>query len=446
MPDSLISQSRGVLYVLVGLVLTLSAGTVARSGMSEAPVPVIELRSSVPVLGADGFSLRLMEAEAGVPAGGGLSLTWDAGAGRSGELRLPGEGSPRMAVVGRRVELTGDRLIIDFALAAAGEGASDAGPRSARLEATLGDRVPALADGRQPDWLAGGFWTVQAMVPVAYRPLEGRLTLAGEQGTTYQVVGTCSERADAGQWTSGTWDDGVRFGFDMGTDRQNWNYARLATLRFEQPRDFSAYRGLELKIRSLRPREDVGVTLWLREADSGWYYIKDAVALVDRENSSKLYFEDFGEAEWVAPGNHMDADYTLDLTKISEMAIGVVNPLGVGPVEFVLEDMVLFGTAIDRAAEAPAKLVVTGKTLSVNKHNVVPAAIFGGYAPDLPQEFRPGTQRYLHPSTMPRMPGKRHAQFSEEDVLDSTTIIDRILGGDDGEHSIFGYLDRKSVV
>ena len=52
--------------------------------------------------------------------------------------------------------------------------------------------------------------------------------------------------------------------------------------------------------------------------------------------------------------------------------------------------------AAEAGAPEPVTVTVTGKTLSVNDHDMVPAGLFGGFAPFLPQRYRPGTQRNLN--------------------------------------------------
>ncbi|MCC5828603.1 MAG: hypothetical protein JJU36_04070 [Phycisphaeraceae bacterium] len=329
------------------------------------------------------------------------------------------------------IELSDRAMQLQFSLTA-----DEGQPTRASTRLTIQAEVPAIADADDPDWFAGGFWTVQAMVPQAHRPVRGTVGIRQDgQETTANITGRLLPVAGPGQWTSGQWipGEGVAMGFDMGERRQNWNFARLAMLRFAEPKDISGFSQLRVEISTEQPRDDAAVSIWLREAEGGWYYIRNAVPLSRESNRVELHFEDFAEAEWVAPGNHMDADYTLDFSRISEMAIGVINPLGVGKVEFTLGAIYTFGAPFDKIERQPAQLRVSGRTLSINDHNVVPAAIFGGYAPDVPQEFRPGTQRYLHPSTQPRIPEQHRQLLNDDDVLDSAAIIARVIPGNDDQ-------------
>ncbi len=200
-------------------------------------------------------------------------------------------------------------------------------------------------------------------------------------------------------WDRGAFREGggLTLRLDLGTRRVNWNHARIAVHEFPEPVDLAEWSGL--RVRASRPPEQlervprIAAGLWLRERDGSWYYVKAAVPLSDPENEAVVLFEDFVEAEWVAPGSHMDEDYVLDRRAISHLGVGVVNPLGVGEVVFTVERIDL--VRCEAEPEAPARLAATGRLLSVNGRQTVPPGLFGGYAPDLPQRFRPGCQRYL---------------------------------------------------
>jgi len=269
----------------------------------------------------------------------------------------------------------------------------------------------------------------RAAVRLALGAYQGKDDAAGAKGG---VAGHLALVRRPGFFDRGRYDGGLALDLDMGTRRVNWNHHRSAHFGFPQPRDLSAFTGLRVKVRTDQPREDAAVTVWLGEEDGSWYHIKDAVPLVDRENEAVLRFSDFVLAEWVAPaGFHLDEDYVLDLKSISAFAIGVINPLGVGTVSFTV-------TAIDLIKEdlprpGTVKLAVSGKTLSVNGHNVVPAGVFGGFARELPQEYRPGCQRGLYPSTRPRIPRQTFARFKDGQMApDWPNVVDKLRakGGD----------------
>lgn len=201
----------------------------------------------------------------------------------------------------------------------------------------------------------------------------------------------------------------INFSFDMGTTRRNWNHVRLAVHQFAEPRDLRGYQAVRVRLSTTMPRPDVSVSVWLREADGSWYYYKSAVPLVSHNNEAVLLLDGFCEAEWVAPGSHLDEDYVFDRSAVSHLALGVVNALGVGVVPVRLESIEWL--QLETTAAVSADVVVTGRTLAVNGHAVVPPGLFGGYAPDLPQVYRPGTQRALTtPVTMiPPRPGETEA-------------------------------------
>jgi hypothetical protein len=289
----------------------------------------------------------------------------------------------RQMVAGKE-RLTGELLVTLRATSNEVAYALDAAITPVR-QGTLDNVTGPSAEGLQ-------FWTVMA------EPQGLAGTIAGQYRTataTNALTGTMHLVLRPGRWDMGSFDNGLRLSFDMGRRRENWNHARIAQYELPAPRDLSAFAGLRLRLATTEPRTNASVTVWLREADGSWYYIKDAIPLVATNSETVLLFDDFAEAEWVAPGNHMDEDYTLDLVGISHLGLGIVNSLGIGPVRFTVEaiDLVAGSGTPSRAA---AQLTVTGKLLSVNGHDEVPAGIFGGYAGDLPPQFRPGCQRALH--------------------------------------------------
>jgi hypothetical protein len=265
------------------------------------------------------------------------------------------------------------------------------------------------------------FWTVMAQAQGVVGKVRG--TCRTEQGEK-PFEGLMSLVLRPGHWNMGTFENGLNLFFDMGRRRVNWNHARIAQCEFALVRDLSRHAGLRLRIFTDEPRGDVSVSVWLREADGSWYYIKDAVPLVDNENEAMLLFADFTEAEWVAPGNHMDEDYALDLKTISHLGIGVVNPLGVGPVRFTVRSLDLL--EIEKTEPPPARLTVTGRMLSVNGHEVIPSGIFGGFAGHLPQQFRPGCQRDLQVVGLSMR--QRHLRFKAEDILDEAALSVALRG------------------
>ncbi|MFP4107129.1 MAG: hypothetical protein ACLFVU_13735, partial [Phycisphaerae bacterium] len=222
-----------------------------------------------------------------------------------------------------------------------------------------------------------------------------------------------------GKWNMGTpaAKDAVAMTFDMGDKRQNWNHAAMATLELPKPMDLSKYDGIRLSVSTDKLRDDASVSIWLREADGSWYYVKAAVPLVDAKNQRTVLFEDFDEAEWISPTNHMDEDYVMDIRGISHLAIGIANPLGIGEVSFTLDGLDL--VKCRPAEQKPVQAKVTGRTLAVNGQEFVPPGIFGGYAPDLPQEYRPGCQRNLRFGLGggPKIPGKDDHELFHIDCM-----------------------------
>ncbi len=255
----------------------------------------------------------------------------------------------------------------------------------------------------------------------------------GKKDVSGKVVGTVAPFRLPGAWTQGdAAGEGIAFSFDMGKKRVNWNHLRCAVQELPTVSDLRKFRGLRCVVTTDEPRDDVNVTLWLRESDGSWYYLRTAVPLIDKTNSAEVEFADFSEAEWVAPGSHIDEDYVMDLSQISHVAIGVVNPLGVGKVNFALQKLQLLPAA--GGDVVPAKVACTGKMLSVNDHNVIPAPLFGGFAGNMPQEYRPGCQRNLYAQSYPRNPWQDWYKFHSWHFTDWKPLM-KIFAGDVEKHA-----------
>jgi len=293
-------------------------------------------------------------------------------------------------------------------------------------------------DGDNDPSTAGQFWRVfpktgeaQAAVAGTYRIVKSPYDEADKE-VGGRVSGTLAAPIAPNRWNAGVLsndDQGMQLQLDLGDQRGNWNHARLALMGFQPPRDLRDWDGLRLRVDTDEPRDDVHVAVWLREADGSWYYVKHAVPLIDKSNRAVLRFSDFSEAEWVSPTNHMDEDYVLDRSAIAEIGIGVVNSLGVGEVNFELRGIELVNIEKDSAEPAVAR--VTGKLLSISGHTLVPPGIFGGYAPDLPQKFRPGSQRYLYAGHYPRIPDQHAYRLGAHDIVDYDKALAVLRNTDD---------------
>ena len=298
---------------------------------------------------------------------------------------------------------------------------------SFEIDAAVTARRQAEADEPVPVQ----FWLIQPKSQgVAWKCAGTYAATVGGKAVKGAFRGTFQLPQRPGLWNMGTHDgSGLKLDFDMGKRRVNWNWARVALYELPKVRDLSGCDGLRIAIAADKPRADVSVSVWLQEADGSWYYLKGGVPLVDRHNEAVLPFEDFVEAEWVAPGNHMDEDYVLDLSAVRTLGVGIVNPFGCGEVGFTVTKIEL--VKLERQAEAPAAAAVTGRTLSVNGYEFVPPGLFGGYAPDLPQEYRPGCQRYLYAPSYPRMGGQIQAKFHEGSFKDFKVLLTLLTEGKD---------------
>jgi hypothetical protein len=275
-----------------------------------------------------------------------------------------------------------------------------------------------------------GWWRVMAESQPVTAAVSGTWKAGSRSGT---VTGNLVPRRESGRFDMGVpVAKGLELRFDMGRRRINWNHARVAVHAFPKPIDLRTFGGLRIAVATAEPRRDVEASVWLREEDGSWYYAKAAVPLVAAETETFVDFRDFVEAEWVAPGSHVDEDYVFDRSAVTHFGVGLVNPKGIGRVSFTLKGVKAEGVP----APAPsAAATVSGRMLSVNGEQFVPPGLFGGYAPDLPQRYRPGCQRNLRfgPGGGPAFPDEGRASFTPDTFIDWKALADMIRNakGDD---------------
>ncbi len=171
----------------------------------------------------------------------------------------------------------------------------------------------------------------------------------------------------------------VQFAFDLGTQRRNWTHNRWSVMPFPAEVDLSAYNGLRLQVSTDKPRRDVGVYVAIREADGTWYAHSWACELTQASNEATVRFADFAQPFYSNPpeGGFKDENDRLDLDKITGVAIGVINPLGVGEVNFNLE--ALSFVKMDEEKATAVTVEVTGELLDVNGTTSVPPGTFGSF-------------------------------------------------------------------
>lgn len=194
--------------------------------------------------------------------------------------------------------------------------------------------------------------------------------------------------------------DGVRFSLDLGAQRVNWNRAAWFVHEFSAPVSLPG-GGLRLEVRTTAPRSDAGVYVALRERDGTWFYHPWACSLASMDNEGVARFDDFVPAEFCQPadGHFADDRGFLDREAITAIAIGCVNGLGVGVVEFTLVGI--------ESVELPSpretvRVRVAGRPLDVNGQTTVPAGAFGYYlgpTNDPERTYRLGSSRKIVSTT-----------------------------------------------
>ncbi len=177
-------------------------------------------------------------------------------------------------------------------------------------------------------------------------------------------------------------DAGQRITLRLSDRRTGWNHSKYAVHKFSKPKDLSDVGSIQLTVRTDKPRTDVGVYLALKEADGSWHYHPWACELDEKDNIGTARLADFHPAHWTNPenpwSNTFDENNRLDPERISAVAIGTVNPMGVGEVTFELTGLRMYPKPVNAKTDRVA-VDVTGELLTVNGTEHIPAGVFGGF-------------------------------------------------------------------
>ncbi len=193
-------------------------------------------------------------------------------------------------------------------------------------------------------------------------------------------------------------EDGQKFNLDLGTQRRNWTHARWSVVQLDEPMDLSDFHAAELAIRTGQPRRDAGITLALREAGGTWYSHPWACDLAAAENTGIARFDDFDLPMYHNPphGRFQDPEGRFDTSRITAIAIGIVNPLGIGEVSFTVTGLRFI--ELPQEPPQPTEIEVTGRLLDINRTEHIPAGVFGGFhlGENRHERYRLAANRTIH--------------------------------------------------
>jgi len=172
----------------------------------------------------------------------------------------------------------------------------------------------------------------------------------------------------------------IQFALKLPARRSSWTTYDWKICNLAAPLKLDG-DAIHLTVETKKPRGDVGVFIALGEADGSWYCYPWAVSLTQPSNTGVTPIRDFAPCAWTSPatpgGKFFDENGCLDPDQVTRIAIGTVNGLGVGPVEFTLTEL---GAASTGAKPpAPVTIGVSGRFLDVNGTTHVPAGVFGGF-------------------------------------------------------------------
>ncbi len=221
-------------------------------------------------------------------------------------------------------------------------------------------------------------------------------------------------------------DDGQRFSYDLGDQRRNWNHRRWSIHTFDEPRDLTDFNAIRLSVRTDEPRDDAGVFIAIRESEGDtWYYHAWAASLNNEQTTATVFFDDFALPFHSSPpeGGFFDDNMRLDLDAIDGVAIGTINPLGIGELEFTVTEVDLVKAEDTTPRELDVH--VTGRPLAINDTDLVPAGLFGSY--NLPdghtERYRLALDRRMHHNALDGSPRFGHDEITHIMV---NTMGDRV--------------------
>ncbi len=200
--------------------------------------------------------------------------------------------------------------------------------------------------------------------------------------------------------------------FDMGSKRRNWNHARWKVVAFATPLDARNLQGLRIQVNTDTPNPAAGVTVALQEADGSWFSVPQVVDLVKAQNSGELYFSDLRAPAYFNPpgGSFKDENGQFDTDNLKAIAFGVVNPLGIGKVEFSVT--AVQGIQAVDANLPPLEIKVGGALWEVNGTDTLPAGVFGGF--NLKNTRDPATGQNIRRLDRYRLALDRQIDFSRQ--------------------------------
>lgn len=171
----------------------------------------------------------------------------------------------------------------------------------------------------------------------------------------------------------------VECSFDMGIKRRNWTHAKWKVFELPRPLKLDGAAGMVIQISTENLHPDVGVTVAIREGDGTWYSHPQAVDLVQKQNTGRVWFKDFSLPKYHQPpkGSFKDDNQMLDAEGATAIAVGIVNPLGVGKVSFTVEDILWVKENAPNLR--PLQIQVTGELWEINGTQSIPVGVFGAY-------------------------------------------------------------------
>lgn len=279
------------------------------------------------------------------------------------------------------------------------------------IDATIEPGVPAdfVADSQAflPPWRRDtpslGGERVTGTFKGRLRQVESSGKALRDEAVEGRIVGGAAMPARSGRFSSrggvlfGPADDGVRTLVRLSPTRVSPPHGASIVKFLAEPIDLRHFDGLRITVSSETRRDEVGVSVGLRESGGAWYSVRNAALLLGRRAHFDVPFSDFRHV------GGFDDSYFLELDRVTAISVGVDNAHGVGDVRFAVHSIELYRDSSDDGRREEPVLVEVGfnRRLSVNGVSEVPKGLFGFHdvhgdsAPDQPRTFE--EMRRLNP-------------------------------------------------
>jgi hypothetical protein len=313
-----------------------------------------------------------------------------------------------------------------------------------KLELTVTDRTFGYTPDRDasiPPWrsdktkpngfvVTGRWWMT---VPKNNAATEGFVDGLADtrEHTSFGLRLTPGKFSPVGLAELGEANSGMKFVAHLAKERVASTEVAWAVKLLDRPLDLSKFTGVRLTVSSKKAytgpdwnAAPVGVAVAVRSKGGPWYMARTVAPLLGDQQRWEAGFELFDRGG-PGVGQGPNLTYFLDVSQIDAIAIGVVNPFGVGDLEFVAEKLEAVRTG-DRGfgqPRPPARVTVDPAVVDAyNDARTVPPGLFGFHVVgDLKSDAALATLRATRPGYLRPLQHTSMARAKELTAADAVT-------------------------